>query len=85
MELEFGGWIADMDLPLSFLSVLCLCAVFMGTAGKPEDCERWDDLDTAVVHKDGHVVLAGMFPIHSKGVEKDHSYKQRPGRRKCQG
>ncbi|XP_061073596.1 extracellular calcium-sensing receptor [Conger conger] len=26
-----------------------------------------------------------MFPIHSKGVDEDHAYRQRPGRRKCRG
>ncbi|KAG9348141.1 hypothetical protein JZ751_001876 [Albula glossodonta] len=67
--------LAQMDFPsASVLLSLSLCAAFLGTAGLQEDCERWDDLDTAVVHKDGHVILAGMFPIHSKGVEQEHSY-----------
>ncbi|KAJ8410722.1 hypothetical protein AAFF_G00186790 [Aldrovandia affinis] len=74
-----------MDLPSSVLLSSWLCAAFLGTAGAPEECERWDDLDTAVVHKDGHVVLAGMFPIHSKGVEQEHTYRRRPGSRKCRG
>ncbi|XP_036392616.1 extracellular calcium-sensing receptor [Megalops cyprinoides] len=26
-----------------------------------------------------------MFPIHSKGVEEQHTYEQRPGTRKCRG
>uniref|UniRef100_A0A8D0CI54 Olfactory receptor C family, w1 n=1 Tax=Scleropages formosus TaxID=113540 RepID=A0A8D0CI54_SCLFO len=50
-------------------STLALWAVLLGSGAQLEDCKRWQDLDSKVVHKGGTVVLGGMFPIHSKGVE----------------
>ncbi|KAL6479474.1 hypothetical protein MHYP_G00129070 [Metynnis hypsauchen] len=62
------------------LSLLCTthCA-------SEADCDRWQDLDSAVVHKDGQVILAGMFPIHSKGIEQQLDFTSSPGKRRCRG
>ncbi|GAA6092977.1 extracellular calcium-sensing receptor [Tachysurus ichikawai] len=49
------------------------------------DCQQWQDLDSAVVHKDGQVILAAMFPIHSKGVEQELNFMSTPDKRKCRG
>lgn len=49
------------------------------------DCQHWQDLDSAVVHKDGQVILAAMFPIHSKGVEQELNFMNTPDKRKCRG
>ncbi|XP_026783475.3 extracellular calcium-sensing receptor [Pangasianodon hypophthalmus] len=49
------------------------------------DCQHLQDLDSAVVHKDGQVILAAMFPIHSKGVEQELNFMSTPDKRKCRG
>lgn len=49
------------------------------------DCQPWQDLDSAVVHKEGHVILAAMFPIHSKGLEQELNFMSTPDKRKCKG
>uniref|UniRef100_A0A8C4S109 Olfactory receptor C family, w1 n=2 Tax=Erpetoichthys calabaricus TaxID=27687 RepID=A0A8C4S109_ERPCA len=33
----------------------------------------------------GHVVLGGLFPIHSKGVNVEQTYKEKPGETLCEG
>ncbi|KAI5097946.1 olfactory receptor C family, w1 [Silurus meridionalis] len=50
-----------------------------------EECQPWQDLDSAVVHKDGQVILAAMFPIHSKSVEQELNFRSMPDKRKCKG
>ncbi|KAF7698816.1 hypothetical protein HF521_003558 [Silurus meridionalis] len=50
-----------------------------------EECQPWQDLDSAVVHKDGQVILAAMFPIHSKSVEQELNFRSIPDKRKCKG
>ena len=62
------------------LSLLCTTQ-----AASEADCERWQDLDSGVVHKEGQVILAGMFPIHSKGIEQQLSFTSAPGKRRCRG
>ncbi|KAK2894886.1 hypothetical protein Q8A67_012115 [Cirrhinus molitorella] len=49
------------------------------------DCKLWKDLDSTVVYKEGHVVLAGMFPIHSKGIDQEINFRSQPDQRKCRG
>ncbi|XP_072551164.1 extracellular calcium-sensing receptor-like [Salminus brasiliensis] len=68
--------VATLLLPL-------LCPAHSGISDM--DCERWQDLDSAVVHKEGQVILAGIFPIHSKGVDQELSFVSAPGKRRCKG
>ncbi|XP_017564499.1 extracellular calcium-sensing receptor-like [Pygocentrus nattereri] len=62
------------------LSLLCTTH-----SASEADCDRWQDLDSAVVHKDGQVILAGMFPIHSKDIEQQLDFTSSPGKRRCRG
>ncbi|KAL7879157.1 hypothetical protein AOLI_G00101310 [Acnodon oligacanthus] len=62
------------------LSLLCI-----SRSASEANCDRWQDLDSAVVHKDGQVILAGMFPIHSKGIEQQLDFTSSPGKRRCRG
>uniref|UniRef100_A0A8D0CFJ6 Olfactory receptor C family, w1 n=1 Tax=Scleropages formosus TaxID=113540 RepID=A0A8D0CFJ6_SCLFO len=66
-------------------STLALWAVLLGSGAQLEDCKRWQDLDSKVVHKGGTVVLGGMFPIHSKGVEVEYTFRTAPGASHCRG
>nr|XP_055030444.1 extracellular calcium-sensing receptor [Misgurnus anguillicaudatus] len=38
-----------------------------------------------MVHKEGHIVLAGMFPIHSKGINQQLNFTSQPDQRTCRG
>ncbi|KAA0714813.1 Extracellular calcium-sensing receptor [Triplophysa tibetana] len=74
-------------MKMAVLQTVLLVFPFLYTSQttSDEDCKLWRDLDSAVVHKDGHIVLAGMFPIHSKGVEQELNITSRPEQRTCRG
>uniref|UniRef100_A0A3B1IZT5 Olfactory receptor C family, w1 n=1 Tax=Astyanax mexicanus TaxID=7994 RepID=A0A3B1IZT5_ASTMX len=67
------------------LMLLLLILLCLSHGASEMDCERWQDLDSAVVHKEGHVILAGLLPIHSKGEEQELSFVSSPGKRRCRG
>lgn len=69
----------------SGILVLLLSLLWPTHVFSEEDCQRWEDLDSAVVHKDGQVILAAMFPIHSKSVEQELNFMCTPDKRKCRG
>ncbi|XDV29307.1 hypothetical protein PO909_032444 [Leuciscus waleckii] len=64
---------------MSFLQVVHLVFSFLYPvqSNSEADCEFWKDLDSTVVYKEGHVVLAGMFPIHSKGIDQEPNFNMR--------
>ncbi|MFT7803150.1 extracellular calcium-sensing receptor-like [Arapaima gigas] len=66
-------------------AALALWTVLLGPGAQLEDCRRLQDLDSTVVRKGGDVVLGGMFPIHSKGVEVEHTFRTAPGASRCRG
>uniref|UniRef100_A0A4W4FQ68 Olfactory receptor C family, w1 n=1 Tax=Electrophorus electricus TaxID=8005 RepID=A0A4W4FQ68_ELEEL len=73
-------------MPLVLHAATLLLSVLFPAHGAPEvDCALWQDLDSAVVHKEGQVILAGMFPLHSKGVEQELNFSSSPGMRRCRG
>lgn len=77
-----GPWIEMAVLPSFALILSLLCPGLRAASG---ECQRWKDLDSTVVHKYGQVVLGGMFPIHSKGVEQKLTFSKKPGMRRCRG
>lgn len=64
---------------------LLLSLLWPTRASSEDNCQHWQDLDSAVVHKEGQVILAAMFPIHSKGVEQELNFMSTPDKRKCRG
>ncbi|KAG9273401.1 extracellular calcium-sensing receptor-like [Astyanax mexicanus] len=49
------------------------------------ECERWADLDSGVFQKEGQIILAGYFPIHSQDVPQELSFESAPGKTRCKG
>ncbi|TSK38405.1 Extracellular calcium-sensing receptor [Bagarius yarrelli] len=72
-------------MPVFYSLALLLSLLLPAIVSSEADCQLWQDLDSAVVHKDGQVILAAMFPIHSKGVEQELNFMSTPDKRKCQG
>ncbi|MBN3311167.1 CASR protein, partial [Amia calva] len=48
-----------------------------------DTCELREDFDMISHHKEGHVVLGGMFPIHSQGIHEKQPYGEKPGQKQC--
>ncbi|XP_048837902.1 extracellular calcium-sensing receptor [Brienomyrus brachyistius] len=66
-------------------AALALWLFVLGPGTAQDACHRWEDLDTSVVHKSGDVILGGMFPIHSKGVEEERNFRTPPDQSRCRG
>ncbi|TRY96332.1 hypothetical protein DNTS_021830, partial [Danionella cerebrum] len=77
---------ADPEMKKVLQAFYFICASINSTQTYAEtDCHLWKELDSSVVHKEGDVVLAGMFPIHSKGVDHEENFTSQPEQRKCRG
>jgi len=74
-----------MKVPVLQVVLLVLSFLYPIQSNSGADCKLWKDLDSTVVYKEGHVVLAGMFPIHSKGVDQELNFRSQPDKRKCTG
>lgn len=66
-------------------AALALWLLVLSPGAGQDACQHWEDLDTSVVHKSGDVILGGMFPIHSKGVEEERSFRMPPDQSRCRG
>ena len=75
----------EVEMALLPTVALLLCLLYPSLRAASGGCQRLQDLDSTVVHKDGQVILGGMFPIHSKGVEQKLPFSNRPGKRRCRG
>ncbi|XP_077104630.1 olfactory receptor CW1 [Siphateles boraxobius] len=74
-----------MKMPVLQVVHLLFSFLYPAQSNSEADCKLWKDLDSTVVYKEGHVVLAGMFPIHSKGVNQELNFRSQPDQRKCTG
>ncbi|MBN3322048.1 CASR protein, partial [Atractosteus spatula] len=57
--------------------------VFCWLGAGEETCELRADFGMIRDHKKGDVILGGMFPIHSKGINEEQTYQQKPGKQQC--
>ncbi len=75
----------EMKMPVLRAVHLVFSFLYPIQSNSETDCKLWKDLDSTVVYKEGHVVLAGMFPIHSKGIDQEINFRSQPDQRKCRG